>query len=188
MNKSILLYGDFSGVHLNLYKGLIDIGHEVDFISTGDGFKGISGNIELENRSKGVGNFQKLGADFSNILKINRLKKKYDIVQIMSPFPGVMSTKYAFDYFGIKEIKKKSEKLFLYIAGCDSNGVWYGAGFSGGTGGTTFSGNVTMTSTSSHTGLASFAGGISAAGGITFTNNVQANGYILSSNARSWFL
>lgn len=30
--------------------------------------------------------------------------------------------------------------------------------------------------------------GISAAGGITFTNNVQANGYILSSNARSWFL
>jgi hypothetical protein len=30
--------------------------------------------------------------------------------------------------------------------------------------------------------------GISAAGGITFTNNVQANGYILTSNARSWFL
>ena len=30
--------------------------------------------------------------------------------------------------------------------------------------------------------------GISAAGGITFANNVQANGYILTSNARSWFL
>jgi hypothetical protein len=30
--------------------------------------------------------------------------------------------------------------------------------------------------------------GVSAAGGITFANNVQANGYILSSNARSWFL
>ena len=30
--------------------------------------------------------------------------------------------------------------------------------------------------------------GVCAAGGITFTNNVQANGYILTSNARSWFL
>jgi hypothetical protein len=30
--------------------------------------------------------------------------------------------------------------------------------------------------------------GVSAAGGITFASNVQANGYILTSNARSWFL
>jgi hypothetical protein len=52
----------------------------------------------------------------------------------------------------------------------------------------TFSGAVSMTHISSHTGLASFAGGISAAGGITFASNVQANGYILTSNARSWFL
>jgi hypothetical protein len=37
-------------------------------------------------------------------------------------------------------------------------------------------------------GLLNAPSGISASGGITFTNNVQANGYILSSNARSWFL
>ena len=30
--------------------------------------------------------------------------------------------------------------------------------------------------------------GVCASGGITFTNNVQANGYVLTSNARSWFL
>jgi hypothetical protein len=41
---------------------------------------------------------------------------------------------------------------------------------------------------STFSGLATFNAGISAAGGITFSNNVQANGYILSSNARSWFL
>ena len=61
------------------------------------------------------------------------------------------------------------------IAGCDPNGIWYGLGFSGGTGGATFSGNVAMTSTSSHTGLASFAGGISASGA-TFSGGVNILG------------
>jgi hypothetical protein len=36
-------------------------------------------------------------------------------------------------------------------------------------------------------GVLGIIGGISAAGG-TFINNIQANGYILTSNARSWFL
>ena len=36
-------------------------------------------------------------------------------------------------------------------------------------------------------GVLGISGGISAAGG-TFINNIQANGYILTSNARSWFL
>jgi len=71
------------------------------------------------------------------------------------------------------------------IAGCDSNGIWYGLGFSGGTGGATFSGNVAMASTSSHTGLASFAGGLSASGMVVlaqgvcggYGNDVQSYGY-----------
>jgi hypothetical protein len=52
--------------------------------------------------------------------------------------------------------------------------------------------NISATGVSGGTaffsGLLNASNGISAAGGITFTNNVQANGYILSSNARSWFL
>ena len=53
--------------------------------------------------------------------------------------------------------------------------------------------NTTVLGTSSTTaatiyGTLNAPSGISASGGITFTNNVQANGYILTSNARSWFL
>ena len=56
-----------------------------------------------------------------------------------------------------------------------------------GTVGRIVSGGTSGISLEPGSGVVGISGGISAAGG-TFTNNVQANGYILSSNARSWFL
>ena len=56
-----------------------------------------------------------------------------------------------------------------------------------GTVGRIVSGGTSGISLEPGSGVVGISGGISASGG-TFTNNVQANGYILTSNARSWFL
>ena len=41
----ILLIGEYSNLHNSLKKGLVDLGHDVKLISTGDGFKGFGSDI-----------------------------------------------------------------------------------------------------------------------------------------------
>lgn len=47
----ILLLGEYSNLHNSLKKGLVEIGHEVTLISSGDGFKGLESDILLKNKS-----------------------------------------------------------------------------------------------------------------------------------------
>lgn len=47
----ILLFGEFSGLHVNLKRGLEDLGHEVTVVSFGDDFKKIKGDITIKNVS-----------------------------------------------------------------------------------------------------------------------------------------
>ena len=48
----ILLLGENSSVHSNLKDGLIELGHEVDVASDGDGWKNIPRDIDLDYRNK----------------------------------------------------------------------------------------------------------------------------------------
>ena len=47
---NILLYGEYSGIHSNLVANLVEKGFNVDFLSTGDGFKNLNGNIKIRKR------------------------------------------------------------------------------------------------------------------------------------------
>ena len=44
----ILLVGEFSGVHNNLKKGLIELGHDVILAADGDGFKSFGYDLRLK--------------------------------------------------------------------------------------------------------------------------------------------
>ena len=46
----VLLIGEYSNLHNNLKKGLIDLGHEVTLVSFGDGFKDFSSDIRLSRK------------------------------------------------------------------------------------------------------------------------------------------
>lgn len=110
----ILLLGEFSGVHKYLTQGLRELGHEVLFISFGDGFKKIEGDINFfYSDNKITKQFQKINI-FSQLLQIC---KDFEVVQILSPFIIMSHLKpleYLFNY-----IKKHNNKVSLYLCATD---------------------------------------------------------------------
>jgi hypothetical protein len=114
----ILLYGEYSGVHTNLRTGLMRLGHDVDLITTGDGFKNIPSSIKLESRSGGT--VKKIKCDLLNGLKIIKSIQDYDIVQFIHPRPGVVSPKFYYESAIIKHIITRSARSYYYACGCDS--------------------------------------------------------------------
>lgn len=107
MAKKILLLGEFSGLHLNLKKGLEQLGCEVTLASRGDGKKNIYRDIDitLNNKNKILKFFE---------LK-NHLKKfqGYEIVQLIHPYAV---NKYSILY---NNIFKNNKKVFCVAAGDD---------------------------------------------------------------------
>ena len=115
----VLLYGEFSGVHLALAKGLRRLGCDVDLLSVGDGFKAID-NGRLSKRAGTTR--EKLWADMVNTLDlIKGCRKEFDVVQFISPRPGLIAPATNAEIFFMSQAIKKSRTSFYYVAGCDSN-------------------------------------------------------------------
>lgn len=110
----ILLLGEYSGFYKNLKEGLIDLGHYVDILTTGDGYKKIV-NSDLYIPSSNNGFVRKIRKILYPFLKIKSLYD-YDVVQLIDHniFGGL---KYNYNYKLLKRIRKQSKKMFLSSCG-----------------------------------------------------------------------
>ena len=79
----VLLFGDYSSVHLNLKEGLEKLGHKALLVGTGDGFKKINADINLNSFNSNFLN--KLSLRIKPFLLLNKLRN-FDIVQTISPY------------------------------------------------------------------------------------------------------
>lgn len=117
----ILLLGEFSALHKNLKEALVELGHDVDIASSGDGFKAIEADIDLSTK----GNiFNKIVKKFTQREYIVNLVKHYDIVQIINPFIFYIRG-FPNKYFFYRLIKN-SKKIYMLGAGDDSYFWKYG--------------------------------------------------------------
>lgn len=116
----ILLIGDYSSFHYNLKEGLIELGHNVDIASTGDGFKQTGdSDISIPFSDKKISRiFNKIYFPFSDL----KSYYGYDVVQLVDHniFGGL---KFNYNEFLIKQIKKNNGKIFL--SACSTNAYVY---------------------------------------------------------------
>lgn len=121
----VLLIGDYSAVHYNLYSGLLECGIDVTLVSSGDGSKQIptqhAWTAEMAGRwSRLAGTNGKHFCD-NNRQLINGLIG-YDVVQIINPImsedASIASNISLFNF-----LKKNNSKLFLYSCGDDLNWI-----------------------------------------------------------------
>lgn len=121
----ILLIGDYSSVHWNLYTALRELGHNVEFISTGDGGKKIP--TQTSWLTAPYSNFQKLcGVHDPLFLKRNsdllESLQGFDVVQIINPIlieeTSIRNNRIIFD-----NLRNRNKKVFLYSCGDDLNWV-----------------------------------------------------------------
>jgi glycosyltransferase involved in cell wall biosynthesis len=126
----ILLVGEYSRLHNSLKEGLIELGHEVLLISTGDFFKNYPSDITLKRkfdsgiaRKVKVGLYKLLGIDITStsikkqFLSHKSALKGFDVVQLINENPLTTSPKIAIDI--ISFLKKHNKKLFLLSCGTD---------------------------------------------------------------------
>lgn len=119
----ILLLGEFSGVHLNLAKGLKFCGHEVLFAADGDGYRNFKSDISINTNAL---NFKTLLKDFMHPINEIENFKGYDVVQLISPF--IFNKKIPFyNNIFLKYLKKHNKKIYLISAG--SSYRYYEASF-----------------------------------------------------------
>lgn len=116
----ILLLGEYSGLHKNLALGLRELGHDVQVMSEGDGWKNITSDIQLPSLS-GLSYWNKLKAIFI-YNKIFFTLPKYDVVHIINP--RVFYTPYKI--FTLFYLFFKHRKVFLSGAGEDTYYYKYG--------------------------------------------------------------
>ncbi len=133
----ILLIGEYSNLHNSLKKGLINLGHEVILIGSGDGFKKYDVDILIKSTIF-ENKFLKIIAKiidkifrFSlNELEIYFKSKKiiknladFDIVQLINEKP--FNTSANLEISLLKYIFKNNSKVFLLACGVDSKSVSY---------------------------------------------------------------
>ena len=112
----ILLLGEFSGFNKNLKEGLIELGHEVCLISSGDGWKEISGaDYKLSRYSVANTLFKKIMNLIYPFLILSKLKG-YDVVHIVNPF---IFSNYRISEYLIKFIKKNNTIFTMSACGSD---------------------------------------------------------------------
>lgn len=111
----ILLLGEFSSLHNNLKKGLIEQGHSVTLASSGDGWKKIQYDLRLPTPDT--------GSILSKIVYRIRFFKllfsieNFDVIQFIGP--GIVPTSFFPSKWVIKRLRKKNHKIFMLAAGSD---------------------------------------------------------------------
>ncbi len=126
----ILLVGEYSRLHNSLKEGLIELGHQVTIIATGDHFKNYPVDIKL-NRKFNNGFAKKVKVFIYKLVKIDitsvsiknqffkqqeRLKG-FDIVHLINESPIGVTPKHEITF--ISFLKKHNKKLFLLSCGAD---------------------------------------------------------------------
>lgn len=109
----ILLLGEYSGLHNNLKKGLLEFGYQVSIAATGDGFKQLATDIALGGSSPSV--WGKVDRIITPFLKLDQLLN-FDVVQFINSNPLTIFSGNAFIY---KKILNNSGKSFLSACGDD---------------------------------------------------------------------
>lgn len=112
----ILLLGEFSGLHKNLQIGLREAGHDVDLVSSGDGFKAIHGDIAPPRLSR-YRTLDKLKFRYDTYNFIKKLSG-YDVVQLINV--NVLIGKWFPYSSALSYLKKNNGKVFLLAAGSDA--------------------------------------------------------------------
>lgn len=132
----ILLVGEYSRSHNSLKEGLLELGHEVVIVATGDYFKNYPADIKLKRRlERGLGRkfkiaiFKLTGMDLASwLLKRQFFARKrkfqnYDVVQLINENAIGLSPsdeKQVIDY-----LYRHNKRIFLLSGGTDHISVKY---------------------------------------------------------------
>ena len=126
----ILLVGEYSGFHNSLKKGLIELGHEVTLLASGDGFKGYPADIKVDAylfRNKFVLRkiknliFRIFNIDLAGLELLFRIKKHtknlapFDVIQFINS--NCFLTKPSIE-----------KKIFLHLSKLSKNRYLHGGG------------------------------------------------------------
>ena len=133
----ILLIGEYSNLHNSLKKGLLNLGHEVILLGSGDGFKKYDVDILIkstifENKflkiiAKIIDKVFKFSLNeleiyFKSKKKIKNLAD-FDIVQLINERP--FNTSANLEISLLKHVFKNNEKVFLLACGVDHKSISY---------------------------------------------------------------
>ena len=114
----VLLLGDYSGLHVNLAKGLRRIGIDVSVASNGDGWKNIPRDIDLRQPTK----FKQVRYAYKLLKNLPKLKG-YDIVQLISPNFLISRPSLSNIYFNM--LKGENEHFFCCACGMEYHYIKY---------------------------------------------------------------
>ena len=126
----ILLVGEYSRLHNSLKEGLVELGHQVTIVATGDHFKNYPVDIKLK-RKYNQGLAKKLKVFIYKLSKIDITSvsiknqfiknqdqlKDFDIVHLINESPIGITPKHEKEI--ISFLKKHNKKLFLLSCGTD---------------------------------------------------------------------
>jgi glycosyltransferase involved in cell wall biosynthesis len=110
----ILLLGEFSGFYNNLREGLLQLGNEVDLVSSGDGWKAIgetSYRLFSNHNNRYIKYIENRFLQRKNLYKL----ENYDVIQIVQP--NIFGLRFNRNAKLLSEIRKNNEKIYLSVAG-----------------------------------------------------------------------
>ena len=137
----ILLIGEYSHLHNSLKKALLQLGHEVVLLGTGDGFKNYPIDVDISSQkwhhfwqkyfylsiNKLVGYNQFKKDCFNHLMSFIPRIKEFDLVQFINVVPFMLSPDVMLLFY--KELFRQNVPVFLSACGEDSHIIeFYGAG------------------------------------------------------------
>ncbi len=121
----ILLFGEFSGLFTCLKKGLVELGHEVYFVSDGNGYKDYPADFRYDSHKSSKYGKLRSTYNFINLYCHKYLLKGYDIVYLMDP--SLIARRTFLNAPIYRYIIKHNKKVFLCGAGDTAimSDFWY---------------------------------------------------------------
>ncbi|APY00930.1 glycosyltransferase [Lacinutrix venerupis] len=133
----ILLVGEYSRLHSSLKEGLVELGHNVTIVSSGDGMKKFKTDINYNSKIKSSLLLNKLNnlsirffkTDFIKIENAYRFKKLlpqfkgFDVVQLINEDALFIEPKTQIKF--LKQLISQNKKLFVLCCGDDYTVVKY---------------------------------------------------------------
>lgn len=133
----VLLVGEYSRLHNSLKEGLLQLGHEVVLLGTGDGFKNYPSDITVKLSIFSKPFFKTIAKIVDKLFNIQLIELEYyyklkkiiptlidfDIVQLINEQSLKASPKHEIDL--ISKLKNQNKNLFLLSCGTDYISVKY---------------------------------------------------------------
>lgn len=128
----ILLVGEYSNLHNSLKSGLIQAGHQVTLISTGDAFKKFPADVKFSaKRIEGSSLLRFLRKVIFKIFRVDIAfleigyrcldwlvdQKNYDVIQLINEYP--LKTPYFFEKRIFKRLRSLTSKMVVLACGDD---------------------------------------------------------------------